>query len=258
MYLFAKNHIHVITVFNLIIVGFMKYQFLIFLILFITHICHSNELSISKIAPNTYIHTSYLQVEGYGMVDSNGLLVVQNKRAFIVDTPWSESDTEALLIWAQAQGFEIVGSISTHSHDDRTAGIAVLNKKQIPTYTSAKTHEILLSKNKPTATHQFTGPEFQLEGGLINAYYPGGGHTKDNIVIWLPANGILFGGCFARSVESNSLGYTGEADIADWANSAQNVLSKYPDIQVVVPGHGKVGNVEILRHTIELVKSHKQ
>ena len=80
-------------------------------------------------------------------------------------------------------------------------------------------------------------------------FYPGAGHTLDNVVVWLPKANILFGGCFIRSLDSKSLGYTGEADIGQWPSSVDALLAKYPDAKLVVPGHGAIGDLALLRHT---------
>lgn len=217
------------------------------------------EIEIREISQGVYIHTSYKRTEGYGLVDSNGLIVLDGKQAYIIDTPWSENDTALLLSWASGKGYEVVASISTHSHEDRTAGIKLLNSKSIPTYTSELTKAILARDKKPVPTHAFQGEEFVLRDGLVELYFPGAGHTEDNIVAWLPKSKILFGGCLVRSHEWNSLGYLGDALIGSWADSIKNITLRQYDINLVVPGHGKVGGPDMLEHTIQLAEkaSHK-
>lgn len=39
------------------------------------------ELRIEKIAEGVYLHTSFQQVEGYGLVDANGLVVLDGQGA---------------------------------------------------------------------------------------------------------------------------------------------------------------------------------
>lgn len=212
-------------------------------------------LEVIKIEDGVYLHTSFKNIEGYGLVDSNGLIVLDNNQAYIIDTPWSEEDTKLLLSWVTDRGYEVMASISTHSHEDRTAGINFLNSKSIPTYTSELTKKLLAREGKPVPTHYFKGNEFSLGNGLIELYYPGAGHTEDNIVAWLPKSKILFGGCLVRSHEWESLGYIGDASISSWDDSIKNIVSKKYPIQMVVPGHGKVGSSDILDHTIDLAKS---
>ncbi|MDG1904924.1 MAG: subclass B1 metallo-beta-lactamase [Arenicella sp.] len=230
-------------------------------LLFTLAVCqhlHANEvhkpLRVEPLTDGVYVHTSYKHFERSGWIDSNGLVVVHQDQAFIVDTPWSETDTELLLKWIAGQGWQLQGSISTHFHDDRTAGIALLNSKSIPTYTSKMTDEILLEKGKTRALNSFSGESFEMLGGRVQAFYPVEGHAKDNLVIWLPEQQVLFGGCLIRSFEWGSLGFTGDASIGRWASSVQKVKDKFNPITLVVPGHGKPGDATMLDHTMGVVE----
>jgi glyoxylase-like metal-dependent hydrolase (beta-lactamase superfamily II) len=213
------------------------------------------KLSIEPLADNVYLHQSFQQVDGFGLVSANGLVVTNEGKAFIVDTPWSENDTKELVNWIKEKGYQLVGSVSTHSHEDRTAGIGWLNAHSIPTFASELTNQILNESEKPLASHPFALPQASFFDGQLEAFYPGGGHALDNVVVWLPKSNILFGGCLVRSLDSTSLGYTGEAVLAEWPTSAAKVLAKYPDVNLVVPGHGKSGDKQLLIHTKALAES---
>jgi glyoxylase-like metal-dependent hydrolase (beta-lactamase superfamily II) len=213
------------------------------------------KLSIELLAENVYLHQSFQRVEGFGLVSANGLVVINQGKAFIVDTPWSETDTAALVDWIKDKGYQLAGSVSTHSHEDRTAGIGWLNAQSIPTFASELTNQILHESKKPLASHPFALPQASLFDGHLEAFYPGGGHAKDNLVVWLPKSNILFGGCLVRSLDSTSLGYTGEAVLAEWPTSAMKVLAKYPDVKLVVPGHGNPGDKQLLIHTKVLAET---
>jgi glyoxylase-like metal-dependent hydrolase (beta-lactamase superfamily II) len=215
---------------------------------------NSTTLQIKQIDNGVFLHTSYKMIGEYGLVDSNGLVVVNGHQAIIIDTPWSEDDTEKLLSWIRGKGLNVEASVSTHSHEDRTAGIQALNSESIPTYTSELTNEILVREGKPTATNVFDNSEFSLFDGLVEVFYPGAGHTEDNLVVWLPENSILFGGCLVRSLEWEGLGFTGDASVNSWADSIRKIQSKYTKIETIVPGHGKVGDSSILGHTIKLAE----
>lgn len=213
------------------------------------------ELQVSEISDNVFLHKSYSHVDGYGLVSSNGLVVIDNGKAFIVDTPWSDRDTEKLVHWVQENDYELIGSVSTHWHGDRTAGIQWLNDHAISTYATTLTNDILRENKKEPAKHTLKQNDSTLANGLIEVFYPGGGHTVDNVVVWLPKSKILFGGCFVRSLDSEGLGYTGEARIDQWSKSAQNALSRYPGAQTVIPGHGEPGDIALLKHTIDLAEA---
>ncbi len=204
------------------------------------------ELEIKKIDEGVYLHTSYEKVKGWGVVASNGLVAVEGKDAYIIDTPGSEKDTEALVQWISAQGFITKASISAHFHSDSTAGIAYLNSKSIPTYASKLTNELLNKKGEEQATHSFTKNPFWLLKNKIEVFYPGAGHSPDNVVIWLPKQKILFGGCF---VKPEGLGNLGDAVIEDWPASAEKLIVRYKNAKILVPGHGAVGDVSLLEKT---------
>jgi len=211
-------------------------------------------MEIVAIAKNVFMHTSYQKTDDYGLVASNGLVVLEGQKAFLVDTPWSAKDTENLFNWISEQGYQLESSISTHSHEDRTKGIEFLNQKEVKTYTSVLTNQLLKEQGKPLAKHTFSGTEFSLSKDLVEVSFHGEGHTIDNLVVWLPKSDLIFGGCLVRSLRGKTLGYTGEASIDQWEGSIDSIISKFPNAKIVVPGHGKHGDSSLLNHTKLLVK----
>ena len=210
---------------------------------------------IESLAERVYLHTSYKNIKGYGVLDSNGLIVLDGKDAYLIDTPWSETDTEKLLSWIDENNFSLKASVSTHWHDDRTAGIALLNKKQIPTYASMLTNQSLQTRGKPKAMHTFDATHYSLLPNKIEIFYPGPGHSEDNIVVWLPHQKILFGGCLLRALAWTSPGNLSDANLDEWAHTVNKIKERYKDIDLVVPGHGNVTNAQILDHTINVVEA---
>jgi len=215
----------------------------------------SVSLEIKLIRDGVYLHTSFHEVKGYGLVGTNGLVLIDENQAFIIDTPWSTSDTEALVSWINEQGYDLKAGIATHHHEDSAAGISVLNSNSIPTYASKLTNDLLLKKGRPTAENIFDKEEFSLKVGRLDVFYPGPGHTSDNVVVWLPKENILFGGCLVKSLEWNNLGYVGDASIDSWADTIRKIKSRYPKNISVVPGHGNIGDIQLLDHTIELAQA---
>lgn len=210
------------------------------------------DLKIQKLTENVYLHTSFQIYDGFGLVDSNGLVVLVHNDAYIVDTPWSAEDTAKLMHWIKARGFNLKASISTHFHDDRTAGIELLNSKSVPTYASKLTNSLLKKAGKAEATNSFNYDDFWLVKDQIEVFYPGAGHSQDNVVVWLPSQKILFGGCLIRARETSSLGNKSDAVIKAWSKSAENLQAKYGNASLVIPGHGNAGDVSLLEHTRKL------
>lgn len=88
----------------------------------------------------------------------------------------------------------------------------------------------------------------------VETFYPGKGHTGDNIVVWLPQYNILAGGCLVKSADAKDLGNVADAYVNEWSTSIENVLKRYRNINLVVPGHGEVGDRGLLLHTLDLLK----
>ena len=89
-------------------------------------------------------------------------------------------------------------------------------------------------------------------------YFPGPAHTMDNSVVWLSKQRILFGGFMVRELNTNSLGYTAEGSVTLWPESVNAISRRYPNLLLVVPGHGEPGDIELLKHTISLARSKSQ
>lgn len=236
----------------------MKYL-LSFFLLFSSSTAFSKEeaIKIVQLTENVYQHISYKTVEPWGKVAASGLIVIEGENAHIIDTPWTDEGSFALIDWIKSKNLIIKSSIATHSHEDASGGITLLNKKSIPTYATTLTNQLLGAEQKELASNEIVHDEFEHVTGTIETFYPGKGHSPDNIVVWLPKAQILFGGCFVKSLSSKNLGYTGDASIEAWPHSIQRVLNKYPNIKTVVPGHGTIGDIALLKHTAQLALAHQ-
>ncbi len=209
------------------------------------------DLKVEKIEDGVYIHTSHEKIERWGLVASNGLVVLDGKDAYIIDTPMTTKDTKALVKWIREQGFIAKGSISTHFHGDSAAGISYLNAESIPTYASKLTNELIGQDGREQTKYSFDSISYWLVKDKIEVFYPGAGHSRDNVVVWMPDKKVLFGGCF---VKRKSLGNLGDAVLAHWPASAEKLALRYEDAKRVVPGHGKTGDVSLLSTTLSLAR----
>lgn len=216
----------------------------------------SHHLEWIKVKESVWIHKSYGEFGGQ-TYSANGLVIVTNKGVVVVDTPWSESQSEELFAWIQSKfQKEILYLIVTHAHDDRMAGTPLFQKRNIPIFSTSLTAKLAQERGFGK-TNPILDIQTRLGAGnqWVEVFYPGHGHSADNIVVWLPDTHILFGGCLIKSLEANDLGNTKEANREEWENSVKRVLSRYPDAEVVIPGHGDWGKLELLRHTIRLLVS---
>jgi metallo-beta-lactamase class B len=216
----------------------------------------SDDLELTKLPGNAYIHTSYMKLPGYGRVPANGLVYFTRDSAYIVDTPWNDAQTRELIFWIRKNlDVNIAGVIVTHSHNDCMGGLNEIHRRGIKTYSSELTSEIAARNKLPVPENTF-GQILRLgtEGSEIVAGYYGAGHTADNIVVWVPSEKILFGGCLVKTFGARDLGNISEADLDRWPHTLKKLLELYPGAKVVIPGHGSHGGIELIRHTIELLK----
>ena len=217
----------------------------------------AKNLEIKQLSNNVYQHISFKRVEPWGLIGATGLVVINGAEAHLIDTPWTTQSTKELIEWIEAKGLILKSAVVTHFHEDASGDLPLLNDLEIKTYATTLTNKLLKLNQKEVSSDEISSNAFEFIDGIASVFYPGAGHTQDNIVVWLPNEKILFGGCFVKSLGNNHLGYTGDAVISEWSNSIQNVIVRFPDIKLVVPGHGKVGDVSLLTHTQKLALSEK-
>ena len=207
-----------------------------------------------------WMHTSYTELPVWGPYPTNGLIVVDGDESILIDTAWNNAQTETILRWAKSElGKPISRAIFTHAHNDKMGGVAVVNSAGIVSYASSLSNEIAPAKGLTPARRSL---ELSAVGDSVTLWelevvYPGGGHTIDNIVLWLPAQEILFGGCLVRPPQSQSLGNTNDAQLNSWDAAVDFLRARYPMAEWVVPSHGRPKGIELLEQTSALVRQHR-
>jgi metallo-beta-lactamase class B len=96
--------------------------------------------------------------------------------------------------------------------------------------------------------------QLKLGDKVIRCYYPGAAHSLDNIVVWIPSEKILFPGCMVKSLNSTDLGNIADGDINAYPVTIEKVIKKFSTAEIVIPGHGQSGGLELLFHTRDLVR----
>jgi len=188
-------------------------------------------------------------------IPSNGLIAVTDHGLLLVDTPWTEVETEALLKWGETRlGRPWLGAIITHDHPDRDGGLGALQRRHIPIAALDLTVAKLQKRGVGGVTVLFTA-----KAGVVRdprgfeAFFPGPGHTQDNIVLAFPP--ALFGGCLLKATDAPDLGFTGDADLASWPQAVSRVASRYRGLPIV-PGHGPIDRAGAsYQHTLDLLAS---
>jgi metallo-beta-lactamase class B len=214
----------------------------------------SEDVIVRKLAEGVWLHTTYFGISGLRNVPANGLIVIDGKHAMMIDLPWTDEQAGVLFEWvAREQQATIQKVVATHFHIDCAGGLAEAHLRGADSFALEKTAELLEKTNKPVPMNWFT-ERMSLGCGDIRVEFAflGGGHTVDNIVAWVPARKILFGGCLVKSLNAKDIGNTEDADLINYPITLKKVKERYPDAKIVVPGHGQPGGLNLIDHTIEL------
>ncbi|OQR57409.1 BcII family subclass B1 metallo-beta-lactamase [Bacillus sp. CDB3] len=220
-------------------------------------------ISLSQLNKNVWVHTELgyfngVAVPSNGLVltTSNGLVLTTSKGLVLVDSSWDDKLTKELIEMIEKKFKKrVTDVIITHAHADRIGGIKMLKERGIKAHSTALTAE-LAKKNgyeEPLGDLQ-TITNLKFGNMKVETFYPGKGHTEDNIVVWLPQYNILAGGCLVKSAGAKDLGNVADAYVNEWSISIENVLNRYGNMNLVVPGHGEVGDRGLLLHTLDLLK----
>ena len=219
-------------------------------------IYRSNDLIITQITENSFVHISFLQTNDFGNVPCNGLIVRNNNEVIIFDTPTNDNNSEELINWIkETLHSKINAIIPGHFHDDCLGGLKAFHNNNIPSYANYKTIEFAKEINSSVPKNGFKD-SLTLKVGDENVIvkFFGEGHTRDNIVGYFPIENVMFGGCLIKEIDA-SKGYLGDANVADWSATVEKVKKEYPDVKIIIPGHGEYGDKKLLDYTIDLFKA---
>jgi metallo-beta-lactamase class B len=71
-------------------------------------------------------------------------------------------------------------------------------------------------------------------------------------VAWIPSKKVLFAGCMVKSLNARNIGNIEDADLNAYPITLRKVKETFPDAKIVVPGHGRLGGLDLIDHTIRL------
>ena len=216
----------------------------------------SEDLIIIQISDNAFLHTSYLKTNDFGKVPCNGMVVRNRNEVVVFDTPTNNKSAEDLINFIRNKlQCKINAVVPTHFHDDCLGGLAPFHKLKIPSFGNFSTIELAKTNNVVAPQNAFND---SLKLNVGNTYavvkYFGQGHTKDNVVGYFPKENILFGGCLIKELQATK-GYLGDANVGEWSSTVEKVKQQYLNVKIVIPGHGKIGNLDLLDYTIKLFKT---
>lgn len=216
-------------------------------------------LKISHLTGDFYIYTTYNTYEG-NKIPANGMYVITNNGVVLFDTPWDTSQFQSLLDSIKLKHNKTVATcIATHWHSDRTEGLEYYKQQGIKTYTSFLTDELSKKNNKKRAEYLiekdtvFTVGQYSFE-----TYYPGPGHTTDNIIVWFNKEKILYGGCLIKGADAENLGNLSDGNVTEYYATLKKVEKKCLNPKFIIVSHSDWNNINSLRHSIELARKLKK
>ena len=214
----------------------------------------SDNLEIVPLSPRAYLHVSWTTQPEYGRFTNNGLIYINGNEAVVFDTPPDDSLSHLLLNWFAKTfpGVTLKAVIATHFHSDCLGGLKTFHANGITSYAYHLTNALIKSDTVERPQKSFT-KTLRLRVGkeFIRCEYYGEGHSRDNIVGWVPAEKILFGGCMIKAMDAGR-GYLGDANLSEWSNTVKRVRSKHGMATIVIPGHGNYGGPALLDYTIKM------
>lgn len=244
----------------------------------------NDELYFNQLAERVYMITHYFPYYG-----GNSLLVLlNNKEAVLIDTPHEGVATTALLAWINNEFGDLeLHAIVTGFHQDNLGGNEVLIQNGIPVYGMQLTANLVNSegndfkkaimesvRDNENKTYferyqklRLTPPDVTFKLGkneskinelgtvMFEFYYPGETHTVDNAVVYIHGEKMLFGGCMIRALSDMRPGYIKYANMMEWPVSVEGVAQRFPDAEIVIPGHGFEGDINLLPHTVMILKA---
>lgn len=215
-------------------------------------------LKISHLTGDFYIYTTYNTYKG-SKIPANGMYLLTNNGVVVFDTPWDTTQFQPLLDSIKLKHNKSVTlCIATHWHSDRTEGLEYYKQKGINTYTTSLTDELSKKNNKKRARFLIKHDTiFHIGQYSFETYYPGEGHTVDNIIIWFGNEKILYGGCLVKGTDAENLGYLGDANVEQYEATLKKVQKKCIDPKFTIISHSDWNDKNSLKHSIKLARKLK-
>ncbi len=213
------------------------------------------KLKITHLTGDFYIYTTY-NIYQESKVPANGMYLVTDYGVVMFDTPWDTTQFQPLLDSIKLKHDKsVVMCFATHWHSDKTAGLGYYRQQGIKTYTTVLTDELSKKNNKNRAEFlMIDDTVFNIGQYSFETYYPGQGHTTDNIVIWFKKEKILYGGCLIKGADNKDLGYLGDGNVKEYASTLKNVRKKCRKPEFIVVAHSDWENTNSLKHSIMIAK----
>lgn len=196
---------------------------------------------VAKLAPSLWVTCFTFDTPDLGWVPCNGLIIASGSGATIVDTGNSWQQGKVLLDAARRlTGEPVRQAIVTHFHNDRAGGIAAMATADVPVLAHPFTVGLAMAYGERVPQPVRGLEKDAVDFGAFELFYPGPGHTRDNITLWHKDTSCLFGGCLLRATTDKQIGSRGDADMDHYLSTVDRLAKRYPGRKISVPGHGSI------------------
>ncbi len=219
----------------------------------------NTKLTISHLTGDFYIYTTYNTYQE-SQVPANGMYLITDNGVVMFDTPWDTTQFQPLLDSIKLKhNKSVTMCFATHWHSDKTNGLDYYRQLGIKTYTTVLTDELSKKNNKKRAEFLMTKDTvFTVGQYSFETYYPGQGHTIDNIIIWFEKEKILYGGCLIKGADDENLGYLDDGNVTAYASTLKNVQQKCRKPAFIIIAHSDWKNIHSLKHSLMMAKELKK
>lgn len=201
----------------------------------------SPTLWVAPLADHVWIACFTANLPIIGWYPANGLIIADEQGAVVVDTGWDRAQGSALIKLArELSGMAASRAIVTHFHNDRSGGIEAFRRAGIPVIANPLSCGLARAYGAPEPDPVAGLEKAPQRLGPVELYFPGPGHSPDNITVWHEASATLFGGCLVKSTTSKGLGNLEDAVPDQWDAALGALEQRYPRRKAVVPGHGTI------------------
>jgi metallo-beta-lactamase class B len=216
-------------------------------------------LKITHLTNGFYIFESYNFYKGE-KISANAMYLVTSAGVVLFDTPWDTTQFQPLLDSIKTRhNLPVVLCIATHFHEDRTGGLEYYRRHGIKTFSTRHTDELSIKRGMKRAESVMNNDStFTVGECSFETYYPGHGHSPDNIVIWFKKEKLLYGGCLIKSSQDQTLGNLNDANAQAYPHTIKNVIKKCRHPKYVIPGHNNWKNPAALLHTLKMARNLKE
>lgn len=204
----------------------------------------------------------------YGFIGKEGAtnsgFIVTNEGVVVIDTQ-GPKDLSILLKKKiqEVTDKPVIYVVNTHYHGDHTFGNQYFREaREIISHENTKKNLIEKDKQHREQFKKFFGDNalegfeltlptktfkdtltLQAGGKTIELAYLGRGHTDGDIIVYLPIERIMFGGDLFYK---DRLSWLGDAYAIEWIETLDKL--KHFDAVIHVPGHGDIGNIDMLQN----------